>query len=240
MTALAAKQVCRRYGGQTVLDGFDLELEKGAFEVLMGPSGCGKSTFMHLAAGLIAADSGEISVGGAVVTEMKDSVAAKFRRRHIGVVFQEFNLLNEKSVLDNIYLPLRLDGAKIDAETRSRFERIVSVLGLADKLNKKPEELSGGERQRVAIARALIANPAVVLADEPTGNLDVKAARAICEILKSLNDTEESAILLVTHDPVVAAAAKKVHFLKDGKIAASFDTYGDAARISEKYLEVYG
>ena len=240
MKALKAVGVCRKYGKQEVLTGLDLELEAGAFEALMGPSGCGKSTFLHLAAGLLAADAGSIEVGGEDVTRMGDAAVTKFRRRHVGVVFQQFNLLNEKTVRENILLPLRLDGRAAAAGMDERLRKLAEPLGLADKLAKKPEELSGGEQQRVAIARALIAEPDVVLADEPTGNLDAKAAKSICELLRKLNETEKSAILVVTHDPVVAAAARKVNFLKDGKIAASFDTNADPALISQRYLETYG
>ena len=160
MEALNASGVCRKYGKQEVLKDFSLEMAPGSFEALMGPSGSGKSTFLHLAAGLLSADAGEILVGGSDIVKMSDAAATKFRRRHIGVVFQSFNLLNEKTVRDNIVLPLRLDGAKIDEE---RLKSLVSALGIADILSKKPEELSGGERQRVAIARALIASPDVVL-----------------------------------------------------------------------------
>ena len=163
MEALNASGVCRRYGKQEVLKGFSLKMAPGSFEALMGPSGSGKSTFLHLAAGLLSADAGEILVGGNDVVKMGDSEATKFRRRHIGVVFQSFNLLNEKTVRDNIVLPLRLDGAKVDEE---RFASLVSALGIDGILKKKPDELSGGERQRVAIARALIASPDVVFADE--------------------------------------------------------------------------
>ena len=202
----------------------------------MGPSGSGKSTFLHLAAGLLSADAGEILVGGRDVVKMGDTEATKFRRRHVGVVFQAFNLLNEKTVRDNIVLPLRLDGAKVD---ESRLASLVSALGIEGALHKKPEELSGGEQQRVAIARALLAEPDVVLADEPTGNLDAKASRAICTLLGDLHKSEKSAILVVTHDPQVAAAAQKVHFLKDGRIAASHETQGDPELVSKLYLETY-
>ena len=154
MEALNASGVCRKYGKQEVLKDFSLKMESGSFEALMGPSGSGKSTFLHLAAGLLSADAGEILVGGSDIVKMGDAAATKFRRRHIGVVFQSFNLLNEKTVRDNIVLPLRLDGAKVD---EGRLASLVSALGIADILSKKPEELSGGERQRVAIARALIA-----------------------------------------------------------------------------------
>ncbi|MGN0832509.1 MAG: ABC transporter ATP-binding protein [Kiritimatiellia bacterium] len=238
MEALKATGVCRAYGRQEVLKDFALSVEAGSFEALMGPSGSGKSTFLHVAAGLLAADAGSVLVGGRDVTKMTDAEATRFRRRHVGVVFQAFNLLNEKTVRENILLPLRLDGAACDANVRARLDALVTRLGIADRLGKKPEELSGGEQQRVAIARALIAEPEIVLADEPTGNLDVKSARDICEILRGL--ASSSAILVVTHDPVVAACARKVHFLRDGKIAAAFDTAGDPAEVSKRYLETYG
>ena len=246
MEALKAIGVSRCYGKQEVLRDFSLSIEAGSFEALMGPSGSGKSTFLHVAAGLLAADAGSVEIGGEDVTKMSDGEATKFRRRHVGVVFQAFNLLNEKTVRENILLPLALDGAissrfhrSIGAsEHPSKFEELIEKLGLKGLEDKKPEELSGGEQQRVAIARALIAEPEIVLADEPTGNLDAKSAKGICEILKGLGG--KSAILVVTHDPVVAACAKKVHFLKDGKIAASFETDGDPAKVSEKYLETFG
>ena len=237
MEALKAVEVSRRYGKQEVLKDFSLSIEAGSFEALMGPSGSGKSTFLHVAAGLLAADAGSVEVGGKDVVRMSDSEATKFRRRHVGVVFQAFNLLNEKTVRENIWLPLKLDGALGRKTEDGRLEELAKRLGIAELLDKKPEELSGGEQQRVAIARALIAEPEIVLADEPTGNLDAKSAKGICEILKGLGG--KSAILVVTHDPVVAACAKKVHFLKDGKIAASFETEGDPAKVSERYLETY-
>ena len=238
MEALKASGVCRKYGKQEVLKDFALSVEAGSFEALMGPSGSGKSTFLHIAAGLLAADAGSVLVGGEDVTKMSDTAATKFRRRHVGVVFQAFNLLNEKMVRENILLPLALDGVFGQKTDDGRLEGLIERLGLAGLLDKKPEELSGGEQQRVAIARALVAEPDIVLADEPTGNLDAKSAKGICEILKGLSG--KSAILVVTHDPVVAACAKKVHFLKDGRIAASHETNGDSAFVSQKYLETFG
>lgn len=240
MKALKATGVSRGYGSEQVLDNLDYELECGRFEALMGPSGCGKSTFLNLAAGLIAADKGEIHIGGENITALTDSAAAKFRRRHIGVIFQDFNLLEEKTVRENMLLPLRLDNQKLDDEVFSRMEGLVSLLGLEHKLELKPIELSGGERQRVAIARALMISPDVVLADEPTGNLDLKSAREICRMLSDINRSRAVSVLLVTHDPVVASVAQKVNFLKDGKIVESFEPLGDAALVSKKYLEVYG
>ena len=238
--ALKAEGVCRRYGEQEVLKNFDLSVETGSFEALMGPSGSGKSTFLHIAAGLLAADAGSVLVGEKDVVKMSDTEATKFRRRHVGVVFQAFNLLNEKTVRENVLLPVMLDGgARGTARptVAGRVAELAEKLGIEGLLEKKPEELSGGEQQRVAIARALIAEPEIVLADEPTGNLDAKSAKGICEILKGLGG--KSAILVVTHDPVVAACAKKVHFLKDGKISSSLDAKGDAALISKRYLEIF-
>jgi len=240
MEALKAADVWRRYGGQEVLKGLDLSIGEGSFEAMMGPSGCGKSTFLHLAAGLLSADRGSILVGGRDVVKMGDSEAAKFRRRHVGVVFQAFNLLNEKTVRDNILLPLTLDGVGARSqEVRSRLAELVEKLGLAGLEGKRPEELSGGERQRVAIARALVAEPEIVLADEPTGNLDADSAKATCALLSEINRSEKSAVLVVTHDPQVAACAARVHFLKDGRIAASAETQGDPALVSRLYLETY-
>ncbi len=239
--ALKATGLAHAYGKGAarvdVLKDFNLALAPGAFEALMGPSGSGKSTFLHLAAGLISPAAGTIEIGGTDVTAMSDSAAARFRRRHVGVVFQGFNLLDALTVAENIVLPVKLDHGRPD---RERLAALVKKLGLDGKETRRPPELSGGERQRVAIARALFAEPDVILADEPTGNLDMAASREFCALLKELNAGEKSAILLVTHDPVVAAAASKVHFLKDGRIAASCETEGVAEKVARQYLEVYG
>ncbi len=238
--SLQAENVCAAYGKGAarveVLKGFSLTLQAGEFVALMGPSGSGKSTFLHLAAGLLLPESGTIAVGGQDVTAMGDAAATRFRRRHEGVVFQAFNLLETLTVRENVALPVRLDHGRPDA---ARVAELVGKLGLAGKEDRLPSELSGGERQRVAIARALYAKPDVILADEPTGNLDAKSSHAICDLLRDLNRTERSAILLVTHDPVVAAAATRVCFLRDGRIAADFATGHDPAAISARYLETY-
>ena len=238
--SLQAENVCAAYGKGAarveVLKGFSLTLRAGEFVALMGPSGSGKSTFLPLAAGLLLPESGTIAVGGQDVTAMGDAAATRFRRRHEGVVFQAFNLLETLTVRENVALPVRLDHGRPDA---ARVAELVGKLGLAGKEDRLPSELSGGERQRVAIARALYAKPDVILADEPTGNLDAKSSHAICDLLRDLNRTERSAILLVTHDPVVAAAAMRVCFLRDGRIAADFATGHDPAAISARYLETY-
>ena len=236
MEALKASGVSRSYGSQRVLDSFGLSLAPGEFAALMGPSGSGKSTFLHIAAGLLAADSGSIEIGGSDIIAMGDAAATKFRRRRIGVVFQAYNLLESLDVEENIALTAKLDSKRVDKE---RLADLIAKLGLGGCEKKFPSQLSGGERQRVAIARALYSDPEVVLADEPTGNLDVEQSKAICALLKELNLKEKCSILLVTHDPVVAAAAGKVHFLKDGRIAESFEPSGGAEEISARYLQMY-
>jgi len=242
MEALRARDVRRSYGRQEVLTGLDLSLQQGAFEAMMGPSGCGKSTFLHLAAGLLDVEGGTIEIGGTDVTKLNDRAMTQFRRRRIGVVFQQFNLLNERTVEENILLPVVLDGGRSACRSPRIRERLASLsaqLGLDGLLARHPEALSGGEQQRVALARALIAEPDIVLADEPTGNLDTHAAKALCDLLCAVNAQEKSAILVVTHDPVVAAAARRVHFLRDGRLAVSVETNGDPAFVSQKYLETY-
>lgn len=239
MDALRAENVVHSYGKSRVkvLDGFSLALGAGAFEALMGPSGCGKTTFLHIAAGLVKPLSGAVAIGGeSDIAAMTDSQAAVFRRRHVGVVYQDGNLVEALTVSENAVLGATLDGKK---PNWPRFYTLVQKLGLQGLEEKYPSQLSGGERQRAALARALFMEPEIILADEPTGSLDVENARKIRELLKEVNKTEKSAILLVTHDPQMAAAADKVHFLKNGAIAASCPTLGDAAEVSRLYLETY-
>ena len=218
-----------------VLDGFSLTVAPGAFEALMGPSGSGKSTFLHIAAGLLKPEAGSVEVGGADVTAMSEAESTRFRRRHIGFVFQSFNLVETLTVAENVALPARLDRLRPDAE---RLAALLERLGLSGRAGRLPRELSGGERQRVAVARALFAKPDIVLADEPTGNLDIGASRSLCELLGELHREEGRALLVVTHDPVVAAAADRVHFLRGGAVAASVETGHDAALVSRRYLEI--
>lgn len=235
MDALKAENVCHGYGeGRAVLKNFNLALESGRFAALMGPSGTGKSTFLHLACGLLLPESGRIEIGGSEITAMSDSAAAVFRRTRIGVVFQSFNLIESLDVGDNIMLPSRLARVKAD---KARLEELLELLGIAGKRRELPQNLSGGERQRVAIARALYSRPDVVLADEPTGNLDMEASASFCRLLIEINKTEKSAILMVTHDPVVASAAGKVHFLRDGAIRGTVESPAGPAEISNAYLE---
>lgn len=234
MSALTAVDVCHGYGGAQVLKNFNIALQHGAFEALMGPSGSGKSTFLHLVCGLLSPDSGSIKIDGREITSMSGDAAAIFRRKHLGVVFQSFNLIDSLDVAENIVLPIKLNRQKPDME---RLESLLERLELADKRKQKPAKLSGGERQRVAIARALFARPALILADEPTGNLDMESSAAFCRMLKKLNQEEQCAILMVTHDPVVAATADKVHFLRDGVVRGSLTAPDSAESVAKSYLE---
>jgi putative ABC transport system ATP-binding protein len=235
--ALEVKRLVKTFGGGenpvTVLDGVDLTLERGGFAAVMGPSGSGKSTLLHLVAGLLTGDCGEIRVGGDLISGMDDATVTRFRRERIGLIFQDFNLIPTLTAEENIALPLLLgrktpDPAAIDA--------LLASLGLSQRRTHLPTKLSGGERQRVAIARALVTQPDIVLADEPTGNLDSPAGRAFCELLRTMNKEQGCTILMVSHDPVVAATAQRVHLLKDGRFVDDFGTNHDPAYVSSRYL----
>jgi putative ABC transport system ATP-binding protein len=198
------------------LRGTDLMLRRGEFAAVMGPSGCGKSTLLNMVAGLDRPDEGEIVLDGEVITGRSEDDLARMRRRHIGIVFQFFNLLEGMSVLENVALPAIVAGTKRKAaETRARD--LLDLLGLADKAKAAPGVLSGGQRQRLAIARALANSPTLVLADEPTGALDSEGGAEVMELFRRLHAGGQS-ILLVTHDDDVAAAAERIVHMRDGKV----------------------
>jgi putative ABC transport system ATP-binding protein len=198
------------------LRGVDLDVGPAEFIAIMGPSGCGKSTLLNLIAGLDVADEGEIRLAGEVVTGKSDDDLARMRRRHIGIVFQFFNLLEGMTVLENVVLPAMIAGTKRRAaETRARD--LLDLLGLGDKAADVPAVLSGGQRQRLAIARALANEPTLLLADEPTGALDSDGGREVLELFRRLH-TDGQAILMVTHNEEVAAAADRIVRMKDGRI----------------------
>lgn len=234
--AIKIKSLQKTFGeSQTavqVIKKLDLNLQAGRFEAIMGASGSGKSTLLHIIAGLIAPDEGSVEVGGREITNMTDREITVFRRRNIGIIFQDHNLVPTLTAKENIALPLALDRAK----NYERVDELMETLGIAARGNHLPSKLSGGERQRVAIARALAGNPAVVLADEPTGNLDYPAAHDFCSVLKKLNRETGCAILIVTHDPVIAAYANDIHILRDGKLMDSFPSNGDSILVSSRYL----
>jgi len=198
------------------LRGADLSMARGEFVAVMGPSGCGKSTLLNLVAGLDTADDGTITLDGEQVTGRTEDELARMRRRHIGIVFQFFNLLEGMSVLENVALPAIVAGRKRKAaETRARD--LLDLLGLADKAKAVPGVLSGGQRQRLAIARALANEPTLVLADEPTGALDSEGGQEVLELFRRLHSGGQT-ILMVTHDDDVAAAAQRIAVMRDGRV----------------------
>jgi putative ABC transport system ATP-binding protein len=225
-TRIAVRQLRKRYrvGGRDVeaLRGLDLTVDGTGFVAVMGASGSGKSTLLHLIAGLDRADGGEIEVAGTRVDQMSEAELTLYRRRTIGVVFQQFNLLPTLSALENVILPGVLDGLDRQA-LDERGRALLSDLGLADRAHHRPEALSGGEQQRVAIARALLFEPRVLLADEPTGNLDSNTSERLWEMLERVVAARSILVLMVTHEPAAAAHCRTVHVLRDGLLAGSFD-----------------
>jgi len=198
------------------LCGVDVEVQEGDFSAIIGPSGCGKSTLMHILGLLDRPDAGSLEIDGIDMTKLPEKQAYKMRAKKIGFIFQGFNLIPTLTALENVVLAGRYGGMKKNARIK-RAKELLKMLGLSDRVNHKPSELSGGQQQRVAIARALMNNPAIILADEPTGELDTKTSMEIMDILKKLNREENKTFLIVTHNMEVAEACKKIIRLRDGK-----------------------
>jgi putative ABC transport system ATP-binding protein len=216
---VAAKDVTRRYGsGETAVDalrGVSLDVTPGELVAVMGPSGSGKSTLMHILAGLDKPTSGDVAIAGTQIAKLADTELTKLRRRRIGFVFQFFNLLPMLTAEENVVLPLSIAGEKPDQEW---LADLLAKTGLRDRAAHRPSELSGGQQQRVAIARALVSKPAIVFADEPTGNLDSKTSGEILELMRDSVDSYGQTTVMVTHDSRAAAIADRVLFLADGLI----------------------
>ena len=222
--AVTATALTRTYGdGDSAvhaLRGVTLDLPAGQFTAVMGPSGSGKSTLMHLLAGLDTPSSGTVHVAGRDITRMKDRALTRLRRKHIGFVFQSFNLLPTLTAEENVLLPLAISG---DRPSADEIAALMTRVGLAERRYHRPHEMSGGQQQRVAIARALITQPTVLFADEPTGNLDSEAGAGILRLLRDAVEIDGQTTLMVTHDPRAAAVADRVLYLADGRVVADLD-----------------
>jgi putative ABC transport system ATP-binding protein len=219
---IEVRQVTKRYqrGRETldVLSGLSLDVAEGSFEALMGPSGSGKSTLLNLIAGLDTPTSGKVVVGGAEPAAMSDSARAKWRAHNVGFVFQTFNMMPVLTALENVELPLLLTSLS-SKDRKQRAQIALRVVGLEDRMQHYPSQLSGGQEQRVAIARAIVSDPKIIVADEPTGDLDRKSADEILDLLQRLNREQNKTIIMVTHDPSAAERASHIHRLDKGALA---------------------
>lgn len=217
---LKLKKVSKIYEGKVAyraLTDIDLEVEKGEFVAIMGPSGSGKTTLLNIISTNDAPTTGQVEIDGQQPHQLKKNALAKFRRNQLGFIFQDFNLLHTLTVQENIILPLTLDGVRA-SEMQNKAQQIAKSLGIGPIMNKRTYEISGGQAQRVAIARAMIHEPKLLLADEPTGNLDSKAAKDVMKMLVSINERNKTSLLMVTHDPQAASYSDRVVFIRDGKL----------------------
>lgn len=219
MTVLETQELKKYYGsGDTLvkaLDGVDLRVENGEFVAIVGTSGSGKSTLLHMLGGLDRPTSGAVLVDGKDIFSLKDEELTIFRRRKIGFVFQSYNLVPVLSVYENIVLPIQLDGGKVD---QSYVNQVIEALGLEQKLENLPSQLSGGQQQRVAIARALATKPAIILADEPTGNLDSKTSQDVLSLMKVTGQKFAQTMVMITHNEEIAQMADRIVRIEDGRI----------------------
>jgi putative ABC transport system ATP-binding protein len=229
-----ATQLTRRYGeGETAVDalrGVDLEVRSGELVAVMGPSGSGKSTLMHILAGLDKPTSGTVMIAGTDITRLDDSKLTLLRRKHIGFVFQFFNLLPMLDAEENVVLPLSIAGQKPD---RAWLDQLLSQMGLAERRSHRPAELSGGQQQRVAIARSLVTRPTILFADEPTGNLDSKTGGEILELMRASTDAYGQTTVMVTHEARAAVIADRILFLADGQIVRQLGKNSQPAEVLE-------
>lgn len=241
MAIIEVKNLSKVYGSGetkvTALDSINLNIEQGQFVAVMGPSGCGKSTLLHLIGGLDRPTGGSVSIEGQDISKMNDNTLTEMRRRKMGFIFQFFNLIPVLDAVENTALPLILDGVKPE-NARSRAGEWLAKNKLAERAKHRPDELSGGQQQRVAISRAMVADPIIVLADEPTGNLDSRSGDEIATVLRKVVTDWGRTVLMVTHDPRIAAYADRIIFLKDGKIVDDTLLNGtngeNARRLKEK------
>ena len=235
MKILEVQNLKKYYGdGDTMvkaLNGVDLSIEEGEFTAIVGTSGSGKSTLLHILGGLDYATEGSVTVAGKKIFDLNEKELTIFRRRHIGFIFQSFNLVPILSIYENIVLPLELDGRPVDREF---VNDIVRTLGLQNKLNNLPGQLSGGQQQRVAIARALVTKPAIILADEPTGNLDSKTAQEVLGLLKLTGERFHQTIVMITHNEALSQLCDRVIHIEDGKIVDDHHAAAFSRNITER------
>ena len=224
MNILETKELKKYYGDEAnivkALDGVDLTIENGEFVAIVGTSGSGKSTLLHMLGGLDIPTSGNVIVGGKDIFSLEDDELIIFRRRKIGFIFQNYNLIPVLNVYENIVLPIQLDGNKLD---KAYIDKVIKSLGLEKKINNLPNNLSGGQQQRVAIARALATKPAIILADEPTGNLDSKTSLDVMGLLKVTSQQFNQTIVMITHNEEIAQMADKIIYIEDGRIKGGED-----------------
>ncbi len=224
MNILETKELKKYYGDEDnivkALDGVDLTIENGEFVAIVGTSGSGKSTLLHMLGGLDIPTSGNVIVGGKDIFSLEDDELIIFRRRKIGFIFQNYNLIPVLNVYENIVLPIQLDGNKLD---KAYIDKVIKSLGLEKKINNLPNNLSGGQQQRVAIARALATKPAIILADEPTGNLDSKTSLDVMGLLKVTSQQFNQTIVMITHNEEIAQMADKIIYIEDGRIKGGED-----------------
>jgi len=239
---LVTNKVTKRYRmgevSVTALDRVDFQVEKGEFVAIMGPSGSGKSTLLHLLGGLDGSSDGEVTLAGKPLSRLSDNEVTLVRRRNVGFIFQFYNLVPTLSAEENIALPLLIDGQKIE-DHRRRIDELLNLVGLTERRHHKPDQMSGGQQQRVAVARALATDPAIILADEPTGNLDSKSGTAILDLLRHTCDDLGHTIVMVTHDARAASYADRVVFLQDGHIVHELHrTDNDRQHTMEAIIDV--
>jgi putative ABC transport system ATP-binding protein len=243
MSLIQTENLTKIYGSGetavTALEHVNLKVNPGEFVAVMGPSGCGKSTLLHLIGGLDRPTGGEVRINDTPIADMKDDDLTKLRRQKIGFIFQFYNLIPVLTALENASLPVTLDGVR-PAEAKKRAAEWLERFGLGDRLSSRPDQLSGGQQQRVAVARALVAEPALVLADEPTGNLDTRSGDEIASLLRDVTKKYGRTVIMVTHDPRIAAYADRIVFLKDGKVVddTNLERRGAAEKIASKIKEI--
>lgn len=240
MDMLKVNGLNKIYGGKVTtraLTDIHLTIEKGEFVGIMGPSGSGKTTLLNMVSTIDAPSSGEVLINGINPYQLKKSQLATFRRRQLGFVFQDFNLLDTLTVAENIVLPLTLDKQSLKLMD-AKLNKIAERLGIAEILDKRTYEISGGQKQRAAIARAVITAPSLLLADEPTGALDSNSSRIVMEMMETINRTEETTMMLVSHDPLAASYCHRVVFIKDGKLTSEIHRGESRQDFFQKIIEM--